>query len=329
MGMETIIIGNGPAGYFTATKLAELDPAGKITILEREKEPFYAKIRLSDYVAGKLEREKLYLGTAEALEKKGIRLVQGKDIDSLDTGRKALKADGAEWTYDRLVLATGSKAFIPPVNGTGAADIQTLRRLSDADRLRDCCASKTSALVMGGGLLGLEAAWALKERGVQVTVVEFFPRLLPRQLNEEQAARVQVLLEKAGLRFILGRTVASVDKKGTGYEAVLDNGECLEAGFVLASAGVRPEVNLAKDAGIEVNKGIVVNERFETSAPGVYAVGDCAESEGKLFGLWIAATTQANGLAKILAGKADRFENLNYEPILKIPGIDMKAILGN
>lgn len=326
--MKTVIIGNGPAGFYTATKLAALAPDEEITLIERESEPFYAKIRMPEYVADKIPREKLYLGTAESLSRLGIRLVQGAEITSIDPGAREVISAKGKWAYDRLVLATGSRAFVPPVGGSGAADILTLRTLADADALRERCKAGSKVLVMGGGLLGLEAAWCLHDRGAEVTVAEYFPRLLPRQLNEDQARLVQTALEGAGLAFKLGRTVAAVEKLEGSYRAELDNGEILEVAAVLASAGVRPVTEVARSAGIVVEKGIVVNERFETSVPGIYALGDCAEMEGKLFGLWMAAMAQAEGLAKILSGAADRFVNRVYEPVLKVPGIDMKSLMG-
>lgn len=325
--MKTVIVGDGPAGYYTATKLASLVPDEEITIFSKETEPFYAKIRLPEYIAGKLERGKLYLGTRENLAALGIESVSGTEITGIDTGGTRVFSGESSWKYDRLVFATGAKAFIPPVNGSAAGEILSLRTLADAERIREKCAPGAKAVVMGGGLLGLEAANALLSRNVQVTVVEFFPRLLPKQLNESQAQQVQTVLEDAGIRFRLAATVAAVDRVSDRIRVTFSNDEYLDCDFVLASAGVRPDTRLAAQTGLVVEKGIVVNERFETSLPGIYALGDCAEMEGKVFGLWMAAMAQAEGLAMILAGKSASFANRHYEPILKIPGIDMKALL--
>lgn len=325
--MKTVIVGDGPAGYYTATKLAALAPDEEITLFGRETEPFYAKIRLPEYVADKLERGKLFLGQTANLAALGIEYLRGTEITGIDPGGSLVVTDSGKWKYDRLVLATGARPVIPPVSGNAVGEILTLRTIGDADALRERCASCEKAVIMGGGLLGLEAANALLSRNVQVTVIEFFPRLLPRQLNESQAQRVQAILEDAGLKFRLATTVAAVDRSSRGYRVTFSNDEYLECDFVLASAGVRSDTDLAQKTGLVVGKGIVVNERFETSVPGIYALGDCAETEGKVFGLWMAAMAQAEGLALILAGKAESFANRHYEPILKIPGVDMKELL--
>ena len=186
------------------------------------------------------------------------------------------------------------------------------------------------ALVMGGGLLGLEAAHSLIKAGWSVCVVEYFPQLLPRQLSSEAGAKVQAILEGLGFDFKLGRTVKRVEhtnKNSRELAISLDNGELLAADMVLASAGVRSETSLAAAAVLAIDKGIVVDERFETSVKGIYALGDCAQLPGGAIpGLWMAAMSQADALAGILAGSVKGYESPVFKPVVKIPGVNMQDL---
>jgi nitrite reductase (NADH) large subunit len=319
--MRFIIAGNGPAGYYTATKLKAAEPSADITIIDRQPEPFYTKIRLPEYIAGTLPREKLVIATAGALAEKGISLKSGCEITSVKTADRTLIAGGESFPFDVLVLAAGGVSFIPPLEGDGAPDILALRTLADGDRIAALAVERKTAAILGGGLLGLETAHALTQRGVAVSVVEFFPQLLPKQLTPAQGEKVREILSSKGFAFYLGRKAHTVLKTGSGYRILTGQGDDIACGFVLASAGVRPDLSLARGAGLDTNRGVLVNDRFESSVPGIYALGDCAEMEGQTFGLWMTAMAQAEGLVRILTGKAESFINPVYKPIIKIPGV--------
>lgn len=324
--MKTIIIGSGPAGYYCASKL--MGPEESITLLDGEGVGFYSKIRLPDYVAGEIPREKIFLSLPNFLTDKGVEVKSGLKAISINVDKKTLSAgEGGKvlLPWDRLVLATGGTAFIPPVEGAAAKDILVLRSLEDAEKLLARTGPKKQVLVMGGGLLGLEAAWALIKRDCIVRVVEYFPNLLPRQLSPEQGEEVKGSLEQRGFVFNLGQTLIRLEHSDSGkYTASLSSGESLEVDAVLASAGVRPNCELAKKAGIAVHRGILVNERLQTSVPNIFAIGDCTElADGSIPGLWMAASHQAEALCNILKGKQDSYQIPMFTPKLKIADISI------
>ncbi len=327
--MKIIIFGAGQAGYAAARRLKQNMPEAEVLILDHDVCGLYAKMRLPDYVAGKVAREKLILASADAMKSQGIEPRFGEKIEKIDPVNKEIFTSGGKaYSYDKLVLASGATAFVPPVKGVETADVFTLRTMEDADRIIRRAETAKTALVIGGGLLGLEAAWALRERGLDVTVVEFMNRLLPRQLNEAESA---VLLEKlggTGLHFRLGVSAAEVTE-GAGSESVkvtFSDGSAVETGLLLFSAGIRSQIHPAADCGIKVNKAIVVDHQFRTSLPDIYAVGDCAEIDGRTWGLWIAAKDQGEALGDILCGKRGSFESPVYAPNLKISGIQLKDV---
>ena len=227
-----------------------------------------------------------------------------------------------------MIFATGASAFVPPVQGLDQVESFTLRTLSDARRIASkCTGTAPSALVIGGGLLGLEAASALRQRGFAVTVAEFMDRLLPRQLNEAESA---VLLRKLGsleLNFKLGVSLQSVATAENGLiRAVFSDGTETVCSLLLFSAGIRSRIELAAAAGLAIGRAIKVDHQLRTSDPDIYAAGDCAELDGATPGLWLAARDQGTALGRILTGKQDRFDPPVYTPILKIGGIQLKDI---
>jgi len=236
-------------------------------------------------------------------------------------------ADGATAGYDRLVLATGGRAFVPPIPGADLRGVHTLRTLEDALALEREAAPGRRALVLGGGLLGLEAAAALSSRGVRVVVIEVFDRLLPRQLDREGAAVLQERIEQGGLRIITGNSCARVLGDGQAESCVLKSGEELQFDLLLVSAGARSDVALAQRAGLACARGVVVDDHLRTSAPDVYAIGDVAEFQGRVWGIIPAALAQARVAAAQLAGD----ESVVYTDIvpsttLKVTGIDVISI---
>jgi nitrite reductase (NADH) large subunit len=220
---------------------------------------------------------------------------------------------GETLAYDRLLLATGADCFVPPFAGHDLPGVFTVRTILDVDRLRYEAERVKTAAVIGGGLLGLEMASALAYLGLEVTVVEVQPWLLPRQLDRQRGDLLQLMLENAGLKF---RIEADVDKVmgKDGAEAVrLSGGEEIPASVVLVSAGIRPRVELAESAGLRVEEGIVVDDHAATSAEGVYAAGDCAEHRGRIYGIWPAAEAQGRVAGTVMAGGDEAFADTQTE----------------
>ena len=327
--MKYIILGAGQAGCMTAKTIRDNVPDAQVQIFDADSTGLYAKMRLPELVAGTLPEAKLILTDAEAFRASGIEPFLGVKVASVDpAGHEIVTADGQHFSYDKLIFATGADAFVPPVEGLDRIESFTLRTLADARKIvAKAETAGASALVIGGGLLGLEAAWALHQRGLTVTVAEFMPRLLPRQLNEAESA---VLLEKLSgleLRFKLGVSLQSVEKGADGRTlAHFSDGSTESCSLLLFSAGIRSQVSLAAEAGLKIGRAIQVDHQLRTSEPDIYAAGDCAELDGVTPGLWLAARDQGIALGKILTGKLDRFESPVYSPMLKIGGIQLKDI---
>ena len=213
-----------------------------------------------------------------------------------------LTADKEQIGYDRLLLATGSHSFIPPIKGSDKKGVFALRSVQDARDISSWAGKVEQVVLIGGGLLGLEAGNALRRLGKKVMVVEFFPRLLPRQLDVDGAGRLQKIMEGMGFSFRLGaKTEAIVGAEGVDGVR-LEGGETLSARMVVISAGVRPNMELAKDLGLDHDKGIQVNERLRTSVPHIYAAGDVAEFRGMPYGIWPAAMEQGKIAGANMAG---------------------------
>ena len=327
--MKFIVLGAGQAGFMTAKTIRENDPEAQILIFDQDTVGLYAKMRLPEFVAGLLPESKLILSDAESLKAMNIEPYFGVKVAAVRRNqRRIVTEDGREFEYDKLIFATGASAFVPPVKGLDEVESFTLRTLEDARKIAAKAGDGgTAALVVGGGLLGLETAWALRQRGFSVTVAEFMNRLLPRQLNEAQSAELLKRLSSLELQVKLGVSLESVESCGTGrVRACFSDGSRSECSLLLFSAGIRSQTALAAEAGLEVGRAIKVDHQLRTSDPAVYAAGDCAELDGVTPGLWMAARDQGMALGKILTGKQERFDSPVYTPILKIGGIQLKEI---
>ena len=288
-----LIIGNGVAGTTAAEQIRKHDKQGEITILTDEDLPFYYRIRLNEYLAGDLEEAKLIAKQADWYSARKIRLQTGVRVTGGDPDKRSVTTDrNEEFPYDALLIASGSRSFIPPIQGADRPGVFSLRTVADAQRIISFCEKTDNALLIGGGLLGLEAGNGLRKRGKRVTVVEFFPRLLPRQLDDRGAARLQKLMEEMGFAFRLGAVTKEISGAGPVERVVLESGEAIPAGMVIISAGVRPNLEVAKCLGLACDKGIIVDSALRTSRPEIFAAGDVAEFGGVLYGIWPPAMQQ-------------------------------------
>lgn len=319
------VIGCGIAGFTAAKSLRAKMPDAEIVLLDSGMHGLYSRIRLPEVLAGSLPEEKLVLASPESIRALGIDFRPASSAAAIHPEQKRVElSDSQTLAYDMLILATGADAALPPIQG--AEPDMTLRSLEDVQRILRQMPGTKSATVIGGGLLGLEAAYALLQRGLKVTIIEMQPRLLPRQLSEAESSILSRKFDELDYRVFTGRSTQSLVPVDGGWKIRLDDGTEFETGLVLISAGIRPRSELAKAAGAETDRGIVVDDRFATSLPDVYAIGDCAQFEGKVNGLWAAAKDQGTALAAILAGEQEKFISPVYEPSLKIPGIKLKEI---
>lgn len=326
---DYLIIGNGVSGTTAAEHIRKSDESGKITMVTEEDMPFYHRLRLNDYIAGDIPEKDLIVRDKRWYDNRAIDLVLGHRVADADAGEKQVKtADGKSFSYDRLLIATGSHSFIPPITGSDEKGVFALRSIQDARDISTFAKAADQVVLIGGGLLGLEAGNALRRLGKRVVVVEFFPRLLPRQLDLDGANRLQEIMEGMGFAFRLGAKTKEI-KGADGVESVvLEDGESIPAGMVVISAGVRPNMELAEALDLDHDKGIQVNEQLETSQPCVYAAGDVAEFKGMPYGIWPAALEQGKIAGINMAGGSEVYEGTTMANKLKVVGIDL-ASAGN
>lgn len=325
--MKLVIIGNGIAGVSLARMVADSAPGTAIALYSDEPYAYYPRPKLIDLLAGTVPADKLPAFAPDWYAKRGIANHLGHRVVEIRPAEHQIVLDGGDTVpYDVLVLATGAHSWVPPTPGSDLAHVYTLRNLADALALRDKATAGGHAVALGGGLLGLDACSALLATGVAITVVEMMPRLLPRQLDAEGAAVLQSLLEQRGLAFITGDVAAAIEGDGHVERVRLKGGRVLEADLVLISAGVRANIALAQQAGLTCNRGIVVNERLLTSAEDVYAIGDCAEFAGRVWGIIPAATAQARVAAAQITGDASAlYTDIVPSTTLKVSGIDLSS----
>ena len=315
--MKIAICGAGAAGAYAAKRLRMNLPDAEIMLFDAAPHGFYAKMRLPEYLAGTLPREKLILASPEQMRDWGVELHLGEPATAIDPAARTLTTVAGAYSWDVLILAVGAHAFVPPIPGLVGPNVHVLRELPDADMLVELSKPGLNAAVIGGGLLGLEAAWSLHQRGLAVSIIETAPRLLPRQMTEEESAALQANFAKAGFQVY---TDAAVDRYDASSSALhLKDGASIPAELVLVSAGIRSNLELAKNAGLACNRGIVVDASLRTSAPDIYAVGDCAELNGVVTGLWMASKDQGEAAADIIAGKIDVMPPKTYRPKPKLP----------
>lgn len=319
-----LIIGNGVAGTTAATEIRNNDAQGRISVITEEKIPFYSRIKLPDFVAGTAGKSDLVIRGDQWYHDHKIDLKTGVAITDINhVKRQATDESGNVWEYDSLLIATGSNSFIPPVDGSTKKNVFALRTYEDACQIFKTAQTSRNAVVIGGGLLGLEAAYALIKKGLNVTVVEFADRLLPRQMDTQGAALLKEMLEKQGFKFKLDART----KKIAGNQAVtgveLESGELLDAELVLFSTGVRPNLDLAKKLALEIDRGIVVNSHMETSVEHIYAAGDAAQFEQTNFCIWPEAQEQGRVAGANMSGVVEDFQPIVPSNRLKVAGIDL------
>ncbi len=321
-----VLVGNGVAGFSAAQNIRKVDPQGEISIVSNEDLPPYYRIRLNDYIAGEVSEQGLQLKNPSWYQENNIYLVLDTEVETGDPEKKILATTkGKEIGYDKLLLATGSHSFIPPVEGADKKGVFALRNIQDARKISKWAQSVDNVVVIGGGLLGLETANALRKLGKRVVVVEFFPRLLPRQLDEEGAEKLRSNMEKMGFEFRLGLKTSTLQGGDSVNTALLDNGEELPAEMAVFSAGVRPNIQLAGSMDLQQNKGIVVDDYLQTSDPHVYAAGDVAEWNGNLYGIWWPAKEQGQIAGANMAGESDIYQGTTMSTKLKVVGIDLAS----
>ncbi len=324
-----IVIGNGVAGATAAENIRKQDKEGNITLVTDESFPFYYRVRLNEYISGDITDQDLIVKGEQWYKDQHIDLKLGTRIVSADSRKKIIITEKNQGlSYDSLLIATGSHPFIPPIKGSEKSGVFALRSIRDARDISARANDIEDAVLIGGGLLGLEAGNALRKLGKKVMVVEFFPRLLPRQLDVEGAKRLQVIMEEMGFCFRLGSKTEEITGDDRVNGVLLEGGETLPAEMVIISAGVRPNLELAEPLGVDYDKGIKVDEHLRTNQPDIYAAGDVAEFKGMPYGIWPAAMGQGKIAGTNMAGGDMIYEGTTMANTLKVVGVDL-ASAGN
>ena len=325
MSEKLIVVGNGMAGVACVEHILKRSPALDITIFGDETHVNYNRILLSMVLAGEKSADEIVLNDLEWYRSNGIHARLGVRVARIDRRTRAIVDDqGASTPYDKLILATGSSAFIPPIPGVDKENVHVFRTLDDTRALLAKARKGLKAVVIGGGLLGLEAARGLQVRGCDVTVIHLMDSLMERQLDATGGEYLKRRIEKLGIRVMLPRQTAAIMGNGHVDGIRFASGEELEAELVVIAAGIRPNSALARDAGLEVKRGIVVNDYLETSDPAIFAVGECTEHRGETFGLVAPLFDQARVLAATITGnRGPAFSPPAPAAKLKIMGVDI------
>ena len=325
MSETLVVVGNGMAAARLVDELTKV-ALGRYAIAVIGDEPrlAYNRVLLSSVLAGETASHDIELRPASWWGDRGVTLKYGCVATEIDVGRRELKIANEESIgFSRLVLATGSMPLRLNVPGADLAGVHTFRDSRDVDMLLTLAAQKKRVVVVGGGLLGLEAAYGLSKAGSSVTLLHLMDRLMERQLDAPAAELLKSLVERKGVRVLLNANTARLHGETRVEGIELSDGRRIDADAVVFAAGIRPNIALAKEAGIAVNRGVVVDDVMQTSAPDIFALGECAEHRGICYGLVEPAYEQARVLARHLAGRTAAYSGSVVATNLKVSGVSV------
>ena len=320
-----VVVGNGMAGMACVEQILTYAPPFAITVFGDETQVNYNRVLLSAVLAGEKAADDIVINPRSWYERHQIDLRVGVRIVDVGADAKTVTDDGGGVTsYDLLLLATGSRAWMPPIDGLDKDGVCVFRTLDDTRELIRRSSPRSKAIVIGGGLLGLEAARGLQAQGCEVTVVHLMPSLMERQLDPDGGHYLLGKIEDLGIRVLLGRTTTVILGDRTVEGVALSDDTCLEADLVVVAAGIRPNVDLGYRAGLQVNRGIVVNDYMETSSSDIYAVGECVEHRGVCYGLVAPLFEQGKVLAATITGnRGPTYTGTVQAAKLKIMGVNV------
>jgi nitrite reductase (NADH) large subunit len=326
---KLVMVGNGMAGVRTLEELLKIAPeAYDVSVFGAEPHPNYNRILLSPVLAGEQTLDEIVLNSWDWYRENNVRLHAGKQVVEIDRARRIVRAaDGTQEHYDRLLMCTGSTPFILPVTGNDLEGVIAYRDIADTNAMIEAAKVHRNAVVIGGGLLGLEAANGLMKRGMDVTVVHVNPSLMERQLDDVAGRMLQKSLEERGLKFLMGAQTQELQGNASGRIAAVrfKDGTSVEADLVVMAVGIRPNTSLAERSGLHCHRGIVVHDTMQTVTDArVYSVGECAAHRGIAYGLvaplFEQAKVAANHLARMGIG---RYTGSTTSTKLKVTGIDL------
>jgi len=326
-GLRVVIVGAGIAGVSAAEAVRKAAPEANIRLISKETELPYYRLNLTRYLAGEVTAGQLPLHPATWYAERRIDWLPGAELHALDlAGKRVSLRDGSQLDYDKLILTTGSHPFVPPIPGANRQNVYPLRTWGDADRILSACRKDLQCVCLGGGLLGLETAGALAQRGLQVTVIEGFGWLLPRQLNPRAGLLLEQFVKTKGIALRLNAQTQELlgDEQVRGV--LLKDDATVPADLVVISTGVRPNSYLARLTGLEVKTGVIVDNTLCASHPDVFAAGDVAEHRGVVYGIWGPSQFQGTIAGMNAAGLRAEFAGAPRSNMLKVLGIDLFSI---
>lgn len=306
--MKVVIVGSSAVAVSCAETLRKNDKDIEISIIGRENIKPYYRPSLSHMLCTDEIDSRFFVKPENYYEENNIELLLGHCVKEIDrVAKKVILDNQTEVFYDKLVLGVGSNNFVPPVEGIELTGVCNLKFYKDLKNINAYLKEKENIVIIGGGLLGIEAAWAFRKANKKVTILEFSERIMARQLNETASSLVKKELEKEGINVFTQKSTKCIIGNGKVEKLILESGEELPADMVMFSIGVRPEIALAKNCNLDTNKGILVKETMQTSDPDIYAAGDCAEVNGMCLGIWPMAMQTGKIAAMDILGKSEKF----------------------
>ena len=314
-----VVVGNGAAGFYAVDAIRKRNKTCKIYMISNEQELSYYRPALSDFINQDINKEEFYIVDEAWYKDNNIDLLLGCNVDKINEKDNSIILDNnQELKYDKLILANGSSNFIPPIEGVHLEGVYTLRNKKDLDTIKEALNKSKKAVVIGGGLLGLEAAYEIVLKGIDTTVIEAMPTLLSRQLDSEGSEILESSIKKSEINLILGKQVDKLEGNKNISKVIFKDGSYIEADLVIFSIGVRPNINITKDTKISTNRGIVVDKYMKTSSENIYACGDICEIDNIVWGIWPAAIDMGKVAGANAVGDNIEFYNEKYPVGLEV-----------
>jgi len=325
--MRVVVVGNGIAATIFAKSLRESDSDAEIDIYAKEKYNYYPRPNLIDFLADRIPFERIFAFPEEWFTNNNLNVHLKSPAVAIHPESQEIEfEDEKKEKYDKLFLANGSNSFVPPFKGADKQGVFTLWTIDDAYDILGYFVDHPNVVVIGGGLLGLEIARALRNRGADVTVVEFFDRLLPRQLDTQGASILQEQIEMMGIEVRVRTATEEICGEGEVTGLRFKGGEEMEADMTIIAAGARPSLDIPKSAGLETDRGLVVNDYLQTSNPDIYAAGDVSQHRGRVYGIIPATFEMARIAAANVQGQQKQYSGTIPSNSLKVVGINLSSI---
>lgn len=307
---DYLIIGNGIAGLSATEEIRKKDPQGKILIVSEEKPSTYWRTRLSDLISKDFTEEEIFVKKHSWYDDRKIEERLFTKVEKIDPEKRiAYLAGGEEIEFKKALIATGARAFVPPITNIDSKGVFAIRTVDDLRSFKEYVANKKEVVVIGGGILGLEAAFSAKKLGLELTVIESFDYLLARQLDRELSEKLEKNLNELGIKTITGKNTAEIlTKDGAVCGVKLADGTDLSADAIMVQAGVRSNIKIAQDSGLETDRGVVVNDHLETAHEGIFAAGDCAQIGQFTIGLWTSSQEMGKIAGHNMTGDSESYK---------------------